>query len=95
MNVNSYPLVIDGWSVGRLERRSKCSTLLGNHWIGRYDEPENTIEKYIQDCYSMYYERSILLLKDLSGGFMSSLLRTGVLDFTLTMMKPIVRVRVR
>ena len=57
MNVNSYPLIIDGWSVGRLEREIKMFyPLLGNHWIGRYDEPENTIEKYIQDCYSMYYE---------------------------------------
>mgnify|MGYP001166762573 FL=1 len=57
MNVNSYPVIIDGWSVGRLEREIKMFyPLLGNHWVGRYDEPENTIEKYIQDCYSMYYE---------------------------------------
>ena len=57
MKVLSYPNIIDGWSVNRLIREVKMFyPLVGNHWIGRYDEPENTIEKYIQDCYSMYFE---------------------------------------
>lgn len=72
MNVITYPIAIDGWSVSKLEREiDMFNPLLGNHWIGKHDQPENTIEKYIQDCYSMYFEERFPTAKGFEWWFHS------------------------
>tara|TARA_B100000287_G_scaffold413967_1_gene446039 strand:+ start:364 stop:1089 length:726 start_codon:yes stop_codon:yes gene_type:complete len=55
MKVIQYPPIIDSWSLDQLKREVHMfDPLPGNCWIGLHDEPENTIEKYIQDSYDMY-----------------------------------------
>ena len=55
MNVLSYPPIIDSLSLLELKKQVRQFHPLGvNQWIGRYDEPENTIEKYIQDSFDFY-----------------------------------------
>ena len=42
------------------------------HWIGIHDEPENTIEKYIQDSFDFYIQKYFVryFSKGLSGAFL-------------------------
>ena len=55
MNVVTYPPIIDSPSVEKLKNEVKIfNPLRGNMWLGLYDEPENTIEKYIQDSFDFY-----------------------------------------
>ena len=55
MNVVTYPPIIDSPSVEKLKNEVKIfNPLKGNMWLGLYDEPENTIEKYIQDSFDFY-----------------------------------------
>ena len=57
MNVLQYPQVIDSISLARLLREvDMYHPLPGNMWIGLHDEPENAIEKYVLDCYDMYFK---------------------------------------
>ena len=46
-----YPPIIDTPSVVQLRKDVEYFNSPRNHWIGIHDEPENTIEKYIQDSY--------------------------------------------
>ena len=55
MNVISYPPVLDSHSILQLRGEVDAVFPIGNNkWIGMYDEPENTIEKYIQDSFDLY-----------------------------------------
>ena len=49
-----YPSIIDTPSVVQLKKDVEYFNLPRNHWIGIHDEPENTIEKYIQDSFDFY-----------------------------------------
>jgi len=62
MNFISYPPIIDSSSIVFLKKEVEYFYPLmdKNKWIGMYDEPENTIEKYIQDSFDFY-------LKDILG----------------------------
>ena len=55
-----YPPIIDTPSVVQLRKDVEYFNSPRNHWIGIHDEPENTIEKYIQDSYDFYISKSIL-----------------------------------
>lgn len=55
MKVVQYPPVINSPSVVKLLREVyMMNPLPGNCWVGLDDEPENSIEKYILDCYDLY-----------------------------------------
>ena len=64
--MNSYPPIIDAISAVKLREEIKqfypleSNGFTTNKWIGIHDEPENTIEKYIQDSYDFYISKSIL-----------------------------------
>ena len=58
--MNIYPPIIDTPSVVQLRKDVEYFNSPKNHWIGIHDEPENTIEKYIQDSYDFYISKSIL-----------------------------------
>ena len=49
-----YPPIIDSPSLVQLKREVEYLYTISNHWIGIHDEPENTIEKYIQDSFDFY-----------------------------------------
>ena len=52
MNVISFPPILDSISLLELRKEVEYFHPLGhNKWIGINDEPENTIEKYIQDSF--------------------------------------------
>ena len=52
MNVLSYPPILDAISLVHVKKEVEYFHPLGyNKWIGKYDEPENTIERYIQDSF--------------------------------------------
>ena len=58
--MNTYPPIIDSISTVKLRDEIKqfhplqSNGFTTNKWIGIHDEPENTIEKYIQDSYDFY-----------------------------------------
>ena len=55
MNVLSYSETIDSISVLKLREELEQFYPIGNNkWIGIHDEPENIIEKYIQDSFDFY-----------------------------------------
>ena len=55
MNVLSYPPILDSYSTLMLREEVDAVYPIGNNkWIGIYDEPENIIEKYIQDSFDFY-----------------------------------------
>ena len=55
MNVISYPPILDGISLNELRKEVEYfNPIYYNKWIGIHDEPENTIEKYIQDSFDFY-----------------------------------------
>ena len=57
MNVLSYPPILDSYSILQLRGEVDAVYPIGNNkWIGIYDEPENTIEKYIQDSFDFYLQ---------------------------------------
>ena len=57
MNVLSYPPVLDSHSILQLRGEVDAVFPIGNNkWIGMYDEPENTIEKYIQDSFDFFLQ---------------------------------------
>ena len=49
-----YPPIIDPPSLVQLRKDAEYFDLSKNYWIGIHDEPENTTEKYIQDCFDFY-----------------------------------------
>jgi hypothetical protein len=52
MNVTTYPPILDSYSLLQLKNEVEhFAPLDRNKWIGIHDEPENTIEKYIQDSF--------------------------------------------
>ena len=52
MNVLSYPPILDAISLVNLRNEVQYFYPLEyNKWIGKYDEPENTIERYILDSF--------------------------------------------
>ena len=55
-----YPSIIDTPSVVQLKKDVEYFNLPRNHWIGIHDEPENTIEKYIQDSFDFYMSSEYL-----------------------------------
>ena len=58
--MNVYPPIIDSPSLVQLRKAAEYFNPSKNYWIGINDEPENTIEKYIQDSYDFYISKSIL-----------------------------------
>ena len=55
MNIISYPPILDAYSTLQLREEVDYLYPIGtNKWIGIYDEPENTVEKYIQDSFDLY-----------------------------------------
>ena len=58
--MNVYPPIIDSPSLVQLRKDAEYFNPSKNYWIGINDEPENTIEKYIQDSYDFYISKSIL-----------------------------------
>jgi hypothetical protein len=52
--MNVYPPIIDAHSLVQLKKDVEYFNPSRNHWIGINDEPENTIEKYIQDSFDFY-----------------------------------------
>ena len=55
MNIISYPPILDSYSTLQLREEVDYLYPIGtNKWIGIYDEPENTVEKYIQDSFDFY-----------------------------------------
>ena len=55
MNIISYPPILDSYSTLQLREEVDYLHPIGtNKWIGIYDEPENTVEKYIQDSFDLY-----------------------------------------
>tara|TARA_B100001113_G_C21008828_1_gene578337 strand:- start:89 stop:844 length:756 start_codon:yes stop_codon:yes gene_type:complete len=59
MNVLSYPPILDAVSTLHLREEVDYFYPIGtNKWIGIYDEPENTIEKYIQDSFDFFLRDS-------------------------------------
>lgn len=55
MNVSYYPPILDANSLLNLKEEVRAyNPLAGNMWLGIHDEPENTIEKYIQDSFDLY-----------------------------------------
>ena len=52
--MNVYPPIIDSPSLVQLIKDAEYFNPSRNHWIGINDEPENTIEKYIQDSFDFY-----------------------------------------
>ena len=56
MNFVSYSPIIDSASIIFLKKEVEYfyPSMDKNKWIGVYDEPENTIEKYIQDSFDFY-----------------------------------------
>ena len=61
MNFISYPSIIDSPSIVFLKKEVEYFHPLmeKNKWIGVYDEPENTIEKYIQDSFDFYLKDTL------------------------------------
>ena len=57
MNLNCYPPIIDSMSSLAVKKEVEMfNPLPGNMWLGIYDEPENTIEKFIQDSFDFYFK---------------------------------------
>ena len=57
MNVLTYKQIIDAITIVQLRQEvENFHPLHGNKWIGIYDEPENTIEKYIQDSFDFHLQ---------------------------------------
>jgi len=57
MNVKSYDQIIDSYTSEFLKQECKQIEeygLVGNHWVGLYDEPQNSLEKYVQDSFDFY-----------------------------------------
>jgi len=55
MNVSNYPSTVDAISLlGIKNEVESFNPLPGNMWVGIHDEPENNIEKYIQDSFDFY-----------------------------------------
>ena len=55
MNVSYCPPIIDANSLVNLKEEIRAfNPLAGNMWVGIHDEPENTIERYIQDSFDFY-----------------------------------------
>ena len=52
--MNVYPPIIDAHSLVQLKKDVEYFNPSRNHWIGINDEPENTIERYIQDSFDFY-----------------------------------------
>ena len=52
--MNVYPPIIDSPSLVQLIKDAEYFNPSRNHWIGIHDEPENTIERYIQDSFDFY-----------------------------------------
>ena len=52
--MNIYPPILDAHSLVQLKKDVEYFNCQRNHWIGINDEPENTIEKYIQDSFDFY-----------------------------------------
>ena len=58
--IETYQRIIDDLSIVNLRNEVKQfyplrpNGFTTNKWIGIHDEPENTIEKYIQDSYDFY-----------------------------------------
>ena len=62
MNVLSYPPILDAISLVQLKNQVENFHPVGrNAWIGIHDEPENTIEKYIQDSFDFLLKDSPIL----------------------------------
>ena len=61
MNFVSYPPILDPASIVFLKKEVEYfhPLLERNKWIGIYDEPENTIEKYIQDSFDFYLKDTL------------------------------------
>ncbi len=56
MNVTQWPPLTNSQSLYRLKREiNTFDPLPGNMWMGIHDIPENTIEKYILDSYSLVF----------------------------------------
>lgn len=57
MNVLTYKQIIDAITIVQLRAEvENFHPLHGNRWIGLYDKPENTIEKYIQDSFDFHLQ---------------------------------------
>lgn len=55
MNISYCPPIIDANSLVNLKDEVRAfNPLAGNMWLGIHDEPENTIERYIQDSFDFY-----------------------------------------
>ena len=58
--IETYQRIIDDLSIVNLRNEVKQfyplrpNGFTTNKWIGIHDEPENTVEKYIQDSYDFY-----------------------------------------
>ena len=62
MNVLSYPPILDSASTTQLKNQVENFYPIGyNKWIGLHDEPENTIEKYIQDSFDFILSDSSII----------------------------------
>ena len=59
MNLSCYPPILDAMSCLALKNEVEMfNPLPGNMWLGIYDEPENTIEKFIQDSFDFYFKET-------------------------------------
>ena len=54
--MNVYPPIIDSPSLVQLRKDAEYFNPSKNYWIGINDEPENTIEKYIQDSFDFFLQ---------------------------------------
>ena len=55
MKVLTYPPIIDSYSM--LMLRGEVESFLPldrTYWLGMWDEPDNVIEKYIQDSFDFF-----------------------------------------
>ena len=70
MNIISYPPILDSYLPVQLRKEVEYLYPIGtNKWIGIYDEPENTIEKYIQDSFDFIFKRSVFLWHNVNPYF--------------------------
>ena len=50
-----YKNILDPASIVNLRNQVEMlRDFQGNYWLGLHDEPENTLEKYIQDSFDFY-----------------------------------------
>ena len=60
MIVSNYPSTVDALSLLEIRKEVESfNPLPGNMWIGIHDEPENIIERYIQDSFDFYFKRQL------------------------------------